>query len=206
MSLKRKLILSALCLIAAPFPLYAQVDIENGVPVTIPVDAEMDNNFSVDVTDIDFGVIAATNAIGETAELTITPGGSLDETTGNTGARARLVSNGGGRPGTLDIESALADQTITIRYGNITNLTCGTCAGTPPVLVVSRIADDAALQNGGWSADSGSSDGDAVPGRIQTGNDGAARINIGVTLRTDGSGTAYPSGTYVGSLEVTLEY
>lgn len=185
----------------------AQTNISNGVPVTIPVDAEMDNNFAVDVTDIDFGTIGATNAVGEIGELIMAPDGSLDETSGNTDPVARIVSSGGpSTPGILDIEGALTDTLVYIRYSNVQNLTCGACGGTPPELIISRITDDAADQAGLWSVDDADPDGDAVAGQVTTSGTGTALVNIGATLRTDGSGTPYPSGTYAGSVDVTLEY
>lgn len=185
----------------------AQTNINNGVPVTIPVDAEMDNNFAVDVTDIDFGTIGATNAAGETGELIMAPDGSLDESSGNTDPVARIVSSSGpGTPGTLDIEGALANQVLTIRYSNVQNLTCGACGGAPPELVVSQITDDAADQAGLWSVDDADPDGDAIPGQVTTSGTGTALVNIGATLRTDSTNTPYPSGDYAGSFDVTLEY
>jgi hypothetical protein len=73
-------------------------------------------------------------------------------------------------------------------------------------LIVSRITDNAADQTGVWSIDDADPDGDATPGQVTTDGSGAALVNIGVTLRTDGSGTPYPSGDYAGTFDVTLEY
>lgn len=188
-------------------PVRAQVAINNGVPTTITVDAEMDNNFAVDVTDVDFGTIGVTNANGQIGELIMAPNGSLDETTGNTDPLARIVSSSGpGTAGILDIEGGLANQVLNIRYSNVQNLNCGACGGAPPVLIVSRITDNAADQTGVWSVDDADPDGDAIPGQVTTDGSGAALVNIGVTLRTDGSGNPYPSGNYAGTFDVTLEY
>lgn len=188
-------------------PAMAQIAIDNGVPVTIPVEADMDNNFAVDVTDIDFGIIGATNAVGETGELIMAPNGNLDEASGNTDPVARIVSSSGpGTPGILDIEGALTNTLVYIRYSNVQNLTCSACGGSPPELIISQITDNAADQAGLWSVDDADPDGDAIPGQITTSGTGTALINIGATLRTDGSGTPYPSGTYAGSVDVTLEY
>ncbi len=168
----------------------------------------MDNNFAVEITDVDFGTIGVSNASGQTGELIMAPNGSIDETSGNTAPVARIVSDGGSTtPGILDIEGALTDQLLTIRYSNVQNLTCTSgCGGAPPELIISEIVDDAANQAGHWSVDDGNPDGDAVPGQVQTSGTGTAIIQIGVSLRTDGSGTPYPSGQYEGSFDVTLEY
>lgn len=184
------------------------VDIENGVPTTIPVDASMDNNFAVIVTDIDVGTLAAMNAIGETAELTITPGGAIDDSNGSGGAKARLISSGSdSHPGTLDIEGALTSQQVTISYSNVRDLTCVSgCTGTPPKLIIAEITDDSGDQAALWSADDPSPDASATPGRFTTSGTGTATVNMGVTLRTDGSGIPYPSGNYEGSFDVILEY
>lgn len=191
-----------------PMTALAQINISNGVPVTITVDAEMDNNFTVNVTDVDFGGIAATNASGETAEITIAPNGAIDETTGNTGTIARLVSDGAGSTqGILDIEGGLANQLVSIRYSNVQDLVCiAGCSGTPPDLIIARITDNATNQAGQWSVDDADPDGDSVPGQVMTNGSGEALVNIGVTLRTDNSGDPYQSGTYAGSVDVTLEY
>lgn len=203
------LFLSTIFLATPPTGAWAAPEnIDNGVPTTIPVEARMDNNFAVDVTDVDIGTIAAINASGETATLTIAPNGTLDETTGNAGSRARLVSNGNdANPGTLDIAGGLTDQLVTIRYGNMQNLTCVSgCTGTPPALIIAAITDDSADQAASWSVDDATPDASATPGQFTTSGTGSATVNIGISIRTDGSGTPYPSGTYEGSFDVTLEY
>lgn len=202
--LYRTLATLLICTVATPA---GATSIDNGVPTTITVDASMDNNFSVDVTDVDFGTIGITNANGQTAELIMDANGTIDETTGNTGPQARIVSNGGNAPGVLDIEGALSDQLLNIRYSNVQNLTCVSgCSGSPPALVISRIIDDATDQNGLWSVDDASPDASATSGQIMTSGTGTATVQIGVSIRTDGSGTPYPSGEYEGSFSVTLEY
>ena len=182
----------------------AQVSIENGVPVTIPVDAEMDNNFSVLVTDIHFGTLGITNGNG-TATVTITTNGNIS--TQNNGDRARIVSKGDfSTHGILEISSALTNQAVHIRYSNIHDLTCDSCTGTPPKLIITQITDNAAAQTGLWSSSNANPDASATNGIVTTNNNGEAVVNIGMTLKTDGGSQPYPSGTYVGTFDVTLEY
>lgn len=186
----------------------AQVAVSNGVPVMIAVDAEMDNDFAVNVTDVDFGTIAVTARSGQTGELIMSANGALDDVTGNSDPVARIISNGAGNtPGELEISGGLANQQVTIRYSNVVDMTCVSgCSGSPPDLIVSRIVDNAADQAALWSVDDADPDGDATPGLVTTNGAGEAIVNIGVSIRTENTDTPYQSGNYVGSFNVTLEY
>ncbi len=188
-------------------PALAQTAINNGVPVTIPVSAGMDNNFSVDVTDIDFGTIVLTSAAGETGELAMDTGGIFDES-GNTDPVARVLSrNPAGQPGILDIGGGLPDTTVYISYSNVQNLTCVSgCTGGNPDIIVARIGDNMPDQVGAWSVDDADPDGDAISGQGMTNGSGAITVNVGATLRTADTNAPYQPGDYEGSFDVILAY
>lgn len=182
----------------------AQTEIENGVPVTIAVDAEMDNNFSVLVTDINFGTLGATNGSG-TAKLTVTVDGDINTQT--SGPMARIVAKGNGvTPGILEISSALSHQALHIRYSNVQNLTCLSCPGSPPPLEILEIFDNASAQAGRWSATDPAPDANATNGIVTTNNNGEASLRIGVTIGTNNAMQPYPTGVYSGTFDITLEY
>lgn len=188
-------------------PAVAQVAIDNGVPMPITVTAEMDNNFSVEQTDINFGVLALTTRAGQTGEITLDTDGSFDES-GNLDPVARIASrNPAGQQGILEIGGGLPDTVLTIRYENVQNLTCvAGCAGLNPDIVVARIFDDMPTQAGAWSVDDADPDGDATPGQGVTDGSGEITINIGAALRTADTSTPYQAGDYEGSFDVILEY
>lgn len=198
---------TATILCALPFVAWAQTAINNGVPTPVTVSAAMDNNFTVESTDVDFGTIMITSAAGETGELAMGTDGTLDDS-GNTDPIARLLSDAAaGQPGVLDITGGLPDTTVFIRYSNVVDLTCVSgCAGANPDIIVARIVDDMPSQSGAWSVDDADPDGDAIAGEGITDNTGAISLNIGVTLRTENTNDRYQSGDYEGSFDVTLEY
>jgi hypothetical protein len=200
--------LSVFLFVLSSVPARAQDAVDNGVPMPITVQTTMDNNFSVDVTDIDFGTIAVTSAPGEAGELIMDTDGTFDEATGNTDPVARIAArSGAGQPGILDISSSLPDTLLTVRYENVGNLVCvAGCLGANPEIVVSRIGDDMANQAGEWSIDDGNPDADATPGQAMTNGSGELTVNIGASLRTEDTNDRYQSGDYEGSFDVVLEY
>lgn len=202
-----KQLFPALVLLLFAAPAAAQTAISNGVPVTIPAAAVMDNNFAVNVTDIDFGTIVATSASGETGELAMDTAGVFDES-GNTDTVARVLSrNPAGQPGVLDIGGGLPDTMVFVSYGNVQNLTCvAGCAGANPDLIVARINDNMTTQAGSWDADDADPDGDAIAGQGMTDATGAITVNIGAALRTADTSDPYQPGDYEGSFDVILAY
>ena len=188
-------------------PAFAQTAINNGVPVQIPVTAAMDNNFAVDVTDIDFGDVALTSAAGETGELVMDTVGAFDES-GNIDPVARVSARAAsGQPGVLDIAGGLPDTVLFVSYSNVQNLTCvAGCVGANPDIIISRIGDDMPDQAGAWSVDDADPDGDALPGRGVTSGTGTITVNIGASLRTADTSDPYQPGDYEGSFDVILAY
>lgn len=189
------------------FPAAAQVGITNGVPTPVTAAATMDNNFAIDITDIDFGTIVITSAAGERGELAMDTAGSFDES-GNTDTVARVLArNAAGQQGVLDITGGLPDTVVYISYGNVENLTCVSgCAVANPDIIVSQIVDDMSAQAGSWSVDNADPDNDAITGQGLTDNTGALTVNIGATLRTDNTADRYQPGDYEGSFDVILAY
>lgn len=185
----------------------AQVSISNGVPVSIPVAAIMDNNFAVNVTDIDFGNIVLTSAAGETGELAMATDGTFDES-GNADPVARVLArNAAGQQGILAIGGGLPDTTVYVSYSNVQNLTCvAGCSGPNPDIVVAHIGDDMPDQAGAWSVDDASPDADAIAGQGVTDGMGAITVNIGATLRSANTASPYQPGAYEGSFDVMLAY
>lgn len=185
----------------------AQTAITNGVPVALPVVAGMDNNFAVDVTDIDFGTIVLTSASGETGELTMATDGSFDESANIDPVARVMAHNAAGQPGVLAIGGGLPDTVLFIRYGNVQNLTCSAgCTGSNPDIIVSRIEDNMPVQAGAWSADDADPDASAVAGQGFTDSSGALTVNIGASLRTEDTSDPYQPGDYDGSFDVILSY
>ncbi len=167
----------------------------------------MDNNFAVDVTDIDFGSIVLTSATGETGELVMSTDGTFDES-GNTYPTARVLArNTTGQPGVLAIAGGLPDTMLFIKYSNVDDLTCvAGCMGANPEIVVSRIGDNMPDQAGAWSVDDADPDATAVSGQGMTDGAGALTVNIGASLRTEDTSDPYQPGDYEGSFDVLLSY
>jgi|GEM_PF-4223699 len=188
-------------------PAAAQVPISNGVPTTVAASTTMDNNFSVDVTDIDFGTVVLTSAAGEAGELAMDTAGVFDES-GNTDPVARVLARlATGQQGILDVSGGLPDQALFISYSNVQNLTCvAGCVGANPDITVSAIGDDMATQAGSWSVDDADPDGDAVAGEGVTSATGTLTINVGASLRTANTNDPYQSGDYEGSFDIILAY
>lgn len=205
------------------------------VPETMNICATIDNTFTTQVTDIDFGVIGATNSDGS-GGATDTPGcllmlptaaGVIDESNASCGGvavtdgrRARIVSSTGtGTLGLIDIlpNGAFVDQEVRLQF-DVLNRTM-TCAGdgvapdSAHLLIHSLTSDQGTTAASWvWDTDLTTSNENAVIGADDTADStdpltaGSLAINIGAEIWTDGTGDVYESGTCQGSFNVTLFY
>lgn len=189
------------------------------VPHTMQVCANIDNVFTADVTDLDFGTVGATHKTAEYGCLVMTAGaaGTLDESNAcnvsAAGDRAQLVSDDqAGTAGFIDIAAGNAFNSQEVRMLIQVADEELLCQGASPPLVIGELRSDQTTP-AVWEFDDGADvatrNTAADYGVGDTAVDGALEIYIGGELRTDSTAAdnlVYESGTCEGSFTVTMFY
>ncbi len=189
----------------------AAYELDSGTAIQVDVTADVLQTSDVTVTtDIDFGNIGIKQDNVDTATLVMAPDGTVTE---DTAGDARIVTDDTDTPvaGQIDVTGAFQNTDIHVVYQNLVDLTCATCSGAQPDLLLVGLLDNMAngaalapgtgVQQGGWSA------GLPVEGIGTTDNAGALRFTIGATIETDETVAApYETGNYAGSFEMLLSY
>lgn len=198
-------------------PAKAQIDFDAGVPNTVEINAAVDNTISAAVVEPDFGNlgVVASQTPGEQAVLVLLPAGTLD-VTGAVDGDSRIMSGGGEAEGEIDIGvgGAFPTTPVYVTYSAPVDLVCAICAPGNAALEIFEVTDNLA---GGGGCTGGLTAGvldtvtpanDAV-GCETTIGDGSLSFEIGVTIATaDGNAVrpVYETGTYLGSVDVLIEY
>lgn len=158
--------------------------------LTTNVTATVQNNFTLAETNaINFGTVVAiadTANGGNTATLTIANNSATPTPANTLPAQFIIVDSTAASNGVFNISGAAPSTTLNVSVGSLVDLTCGACAGTPPVLTLTSVTPAAAT---------------AV-----TDIAGAATINIGAVITTIAGGNQYTDGAYVGSFDLTVAY
>lgn len=163
----------------------AQSEALSNEPVTLTVQ----NNFTLaQNTAMNFGtyVVIADTAGANTATLTMAEANGTVTPANSAPAQFILVSATGQSRGIYDISGAAPATTLNVTIGGLTDLSCGACLGSPPVLDLTSVTAD-----------------DATP---TTDGTGAVTVNIGAVLTTVAGGNQYTDGTYAGDFDLTVAY
>lgn len=198
-------------------PAKAQVDFEAGTPETVEINAAVDNTITATVTEPNFGNlgVVASETPADQAILELTPAGTLDATNAVDGD-ARIMAGGGHAGGSIAIGAGGAFPTtpIYVTYSNPQNLTCATCDPGNPDLLILEVTDNLA---GGGTCTGGLTAGvldtvtpaNSAVGCATTAGDGSLTFGLGVTIGTVIGAVprpVYQTGTYLGSVDVLIEY
>ncbi len=189
MSLKKTIfstLFGAILLTLSMLPNAAKAQSEN---ITASVTAIVANSFSLtETTPMHFGtmVVIADTSGTDTANIVLSTLGA--GTINNSGSAQIIdVDTSTRTQGVYDVSGAAPSTSLTLTTSSLTDLSCGACSLSPPVLTLSAITDDAG----------------ATP---TTDSTGAVTINMGATITTVAGGNQYEDGTYAGSFSLTLAY
>ncbi len=154
-----------------------------------PVTLTVANSFTLtQTTAMNFGsfVVVADTGGSNTATLTMAPATGVVTPSNNAPASFVLVSAVGASRGVYAISAAAPSTTLTVSTSNLTDLTCGACSGSPPVITLTSVTAD-----------------DSTP---TTDGSGDATVNFGAVLTTVAGGNQYVSGAYAGSFDIAVAY
>jgi hypothetical protein len=153
------------------------------------VTAVVQNSFTLAETNaINFGTVVAVadTAGANTATLTIASNAATPTPANNAPAKFIIVDSTAASNGVFDVTGAAPNTVLNVSTGTLANLTCGACAGTPPVLTLTSVTPGSATST--------------------TSGTGAVTINAGAVITTVAGGNQYTDGTYVGSFVLTVAY
>ncbi len=182
-------------------------------PENIQVCALIDNTFSTEVTDVDFGTIGATAFLGETGCLIMDPvvAGTINEDNlvpCGSPAVARIVSDDeAGTPGLIEILAGGAFNNQEMRMQFQVADPEMTCASGPSLFLSELLSDQTTPAEWENTGNVATDNTNAVIGAGDTDGTGALEIYIGATIMTDITNAArYESGACEGQFQVTLFY
>lgn len=174
-------------------------------PQDTTVTIVVDNSVTVTKTDdMNFGkVVAVSNATG-TAAIVVDTAGAVTGFSATPGG-ARFISLDNTNWSEMGYTVAAAnDAVLSVTYGNtsgtaVVTLTCTVgCTGTPPTFTLDTYTHAATVGSVGTVT--------AGASTVTVTNAGAATVAVGGTLHTTASASPYQSGTYTGTLRVTVSY
>ena len=202
--IRNVLMVSAVALAVAYTSSAIAAPVQIGSPVTLDMDATVENTIDVVVTTpINFGTIGAISDGTDTATLTLSPAGVVTEDpgTGYGGADpAAIVMDPSSVPtvGAIAVTAAFENTELYVTYQNVIDLANG-----GRTFEVTAVVDDLATPG----AYDGVTDTMTTIGHETTDIAGALSFNIGASITTDTPGnTAYPDGNYDGGLDIVFSY
>lgn len=136
----------------------------------------------VETQPLTFGTFVAISDATDTSNIVMATAGT---TTVNNPGNARIVEITTGQQGIFTASAAAPNTAVTVTTPASVTLTCGACVGSPPDFVVNTFTDDAAATTDG---------------------SGGMTVNVGATLNTVASATAYEDGAYSGAYTVSINY
>lgn len=176
--------------------------VQIGSPVTIPVNATVENTIDVAVTNpIDFGTVGAIRDTTDTATLSLLANGTSTEDPGNGWLGtdpAAIVFDPSDPPttGDIDVTAAFENTTLYVTYQN-----CVDVALAGESFVLDAIVDDLSVPG---SFDCAAA---RVIGNEVTSGTGTLSFQVGASITTTTISTAaYTDGAYVGSFEAVFSY
>lgn len=191
----------------------AAYELDSGVPITITATANMLQSVTINQVVGHFGQIGVEQDPVEKATLTLNPNGTVVATSTDA-TKARIVT-GPGAPvpaaGRIDVTGAFPNTSIFSTYAVPVNLSCALCAGGNPLFQLFSVSDDmgAPIPNNGAGPGTGVTNGNSqtlTEGQMNTNGAGSASFAIGAVIKTIPGATFYGSGTYNGSVNLTLSY
>lgn len=194
------------------------VDIDAQVPYTMDICAAIDNVFTVDVTEPDFGTLGVTHETGEygCAELAAVAAGTVVEdgvcsSYGNLTGLARIVSDDQlGTAGLIQIDAggAFNSQEIRLQF-QVANADMDCGVGNPALIIGELTTDQATPATWANTGDIVADNAAATIGADVTSPTGALDIYIGAQVWTDEnepSTAVYDTGTCEGEFTITMFY